>query len=153
MRSKGGCGRRVVSATTGVVLVALMSGCGVTPPQNRVAAVASMAPGSWNDSRPARAGIDLAWIRRFGDSQLSALVNESMSRNLDLRGLIPERDQRRFAEIYVSSFLEVVLKDNDEYLPIDRKSTRLNSSHALISYAVFCLKKKKTPQSRMPTSA
>ena len=25
----------------------------------------------------------------------------------------------------------------------DRKSTRLNSSHALISYAVFCLKKKK----------
>ena len=85
MRSKGGCGRRVVSATTGVVLVALMSGCCVTPPQNRVAAVASMAPGSWNDSRPARAGIDLAWIRRFGDSQLSALVNESMSRNLDLR--------------------------------------------------------------------
>src|SRR3712207_8519322 len=26
--------------------------------------------------------------------------------------------------------------------PIDRKSTRLNSSHANISYAVFCLKKK-----------
>src|SRR3712207_8800973 len=26
----------------------------------------------------------------------------------------------------------------------DRKSTRLNSSHATISYAVFCLKKKKT---------
>src|SRR3712207_779974 len=29
------------------------------------------------------------------------------------------------------------------YLPSDRKSTRLNSSHANISYAVFCLKKKK----------
>src|SRR3712207_7256862 len=28
----------------------------------------------------------------------------------------------------------------------DRKSTRLNSSHANISYAVFCLKKKKTIQ-------
>src|SRR3712207_8732491 len=28
--------------------------------------------------------------------------------------------------------------------PLDRKSTRLNSSHANISYAVFCLKKKKT---------
>src|SRR5690554_7043436 len=27
----------------------------------------------------------------------------------------------------------------------DRKSTRLNSSHVRISYAVFCLKKKKTP--------
>src|SRR2546422_8160298 len=30
----------------------------------------------------------------------------------------------------------------------DRKSTRLNSSHGYISYAVFCLKKKKTPKSR-----
>src|SRR2546422_6836791 len=27
--------------------------------------------------------------------------------------------------------------------PVDRKSTRLNSSHGYISYAVFCLKKKK----------
>src|SRR5438132_6396511 len=30
----------------------------------------------------------------------------------------------------------------------DRKSTRLNSSHTVISYAVFCLKKKKTSSSR-----
>src|SRR2546427_904375 len=30
----------------------------------------------------------------------------------------------------------------------DRKSTRLNSSHSQISYAVFCLKKKKSCQSR-----
>src|SRR2546430_4074421 len=30
----------------------------------------------------------------------------------------------------------------------DRKSTRLNSSHSQISYAVFCLKKKKTPTPR-----
>src|SRR5690554_7067562 len=29
------------------------------------------------------------------------------------------------------------------YLQVDRKSTRLNSSHVRISYAVFCLKKKK----------
>src|SRR5256885_12734939 len=31
-----------------------------------------------------------------------------------------------------------------EYAHADRKSTRLNSSHLVISYAVFCLKKKKT---------
>src|SRR5258708_23192853 len=30
----------------------------------------------------------------------------------------------------------------------DRKSTRLNSSHQIISYAVFCLKKKKKKQTR-----
>src|SRR3712207_8943551 len=33
----------------------------------------------------------------------------------------------------------------------DRKSTRLNSSHANISYAVFCLKKKTTPRRRPPS--
>src|SRR5437588_6234031 len=32
----------------------------------------------------------------------------------------------------------------NEYAAEDRKSTRLNSSHTVISYAVFCLKKKKT---------
>src|SRR2546422_4985558 len=32
----------------------------------------------------------------------------------------------------------------------DRKSTRLNSSHGYISYAVFCLKKKKTHKRRRP---
>src|SRR3712207_7618176 len=35
----------------------------------------------------------------------------------------------------------------------DRKSTRLNSSHANISYAVFCLKKKKNTDSRAPRPA
>src|SRR3712207_7106223 len=33
----------------------------------------------------------------------------------------------------------------------DRKSTRLNSSHANISYAVFCLKKKKKQHMHLPT--
>src|SRR2546428_5770685 len=37
---------------------------------------------------------------------------------------------------------------------LDRKSTRLNSSHDQISYAVFCLKKKKknTHESHLPTT-
>src|SRR2546427_6864895 len=33
--------------------------------------------------------------------------------------------------------------DQSATVPQDRKSTRLNSSHSQISYAVFCLKKKK----------
>src|SRR3712207_7173738 len=36
------------------------------------------------------------------------------------------------------------VRDSVQILLSDRKSTRLNSSHANISYAVFCLKKKKT---------
>src|SRR5258708_35227368 len=34
----------------------------------------------------------------------------------------------------------------------DRKSTRLNSSHQIISYAVFCLKKKKKKKNHIHTS-
>src|SRR2546429_1973929 len=38
-------------------------------------------------------------------------------------------------------------------LPRDRKSTRLNSSHGYISYAVFCLKKKKTKKCRRASTS
>src|SRR5260221_5338087 len=52
---------------------------------------------------------------------------------------------------FVQRFSRQLNKDV-EYIPADamdavaqdRKSTRLNSSHTVISYAVFCLKKKKT---------
>src|SRR3712207_8957727 len=39
-----------------------------------------------------------------------------------------------------------------DFAPLDRKSTRLNSSHANISYAVFCLKKKKSSYANMSSS-
>src|SRR3712207_8687960 len=43
----------------------------------------------------------------------------------------------------------ILKSSQSDQFSIDRKSTRLNSSHANISYAVFCLKKKKILQ---PTS-
>src|SRR5258708_22418083 len=42
--------------------------------------------------------------------------------------------------------MEVIFEPNGVHR-IDRKSTRLNSSHQIISYAVFCLKKKKSSHS------
>src|SRR5437763_960188 len=41
------------------------------------------------------------------------------------------------------TFLKINERQYIELFPEDRKSTRLNSSHRCISYAVFCLKKKK----------
>src|SRR3712207_7479672 len=49
-------------------------------------------------------------------------------------------DDQRYVETYFSKWPG----RPDIYFAGDRKSTRLNSSHANISYAVFCLKKKKT---------
>src|SRR5256885_7019242 len=51
------------------------------------------------------------------------------------------------AWVYKKSAQEVtnvpVVVNRNELFKRDRKSTRLNSSHLVISYAVFCLKKKK----------
>src|SRR2546426_4049461 len=52
-----------------------------------------------------------------------------------------ERGERLAAELEVGSVFVNGLVKSDPRL--DRKSTRLNSSHLVISYAVFCLKKKK----------
>jgi hypothetical protein len=41
-------------------------------------------------------------------------------RTLDLRGFISEEDQRRFAEVYISAFVEATLKGRQEYLPLFR---------------------------------
>src|SRR3712207_7179903 len=50
----------------------------------------------------------------------------------------------RGAALAASDRFDVVLRGRSGHAahPEDRKSTRLNSSHANISYAVFCLKKK-----------
>src|SRR5688572_31968651 len=42
---------------------------------------------------------------------------------------------------------QMLMKNAERFPELDRKSTRLNSSHSQISYAVFCLKKKKERKS------
>src|SRR3712207_6864221 len=61
---------------------------------------------------------------------------------LEMQTHLQEPNQLTFREVFTfTSF-----KDRN----LDRKSTRLNSSHANISYAVFCLKKKKLNKLNIP---
>src|SRR2546430_7563842 len=50
-------------------------------------------------------------------------------------------------------YIDMILVDENQRVleRPDRKSTRLNSSHSQISYAVFCLKKKKTKKLEIKT--
>src|SRR2546429_2876366 len=59
--------------------------------------------------------------------------------------LAPEeiRPLEKLADLYVQ---QGVMSEARPLFLQDRKSTRLNSSHGYISYAVFCLKKKKTTE-------
>src|SRR2546422_6445610 len=58
------------------------------------------------------------------------------------------RSVAAYTAVHVAAFVVagtvfVAVAEQIERAPVDRKSTRLNSSHGYISYAVFCLKKKK----------
>src|SRR3989454_8088782 len=68
-------------------------------------------------------------------------LEESVGQPLFQRGA---RDaQLTDAGTLLCDYAERILNLRDEIQKGDRKSTRLNSSHLVISYAVFCLKKKK----------
>src|SRR2546430_7666306 len=55
------------------------------------------------------------------------------------------RSAQQLADLGVGGLAAAVADGGEQVGPFgDRKSTRLNSSHSQISYAVFCLKKKET---------
>src|SRR5438552_4729696 len=68
---------------------------------------------------------------------------EPQRERLGLRDL-PIEPQKRDGVVGRALVREALdLRTTDNTVALDRKSTRLNSSHQIISYAVFCLKKKK----------
>src|SRR3712207_8221006 len=67
---------------------------------------------------------------RSGASPFTLILDDLNQRAMPLIGELVRRALSRNVNVVAVSFE-------------DRKSTRLNSSHANISYAVFCLKKKK----------
>src|SRR5438132_5547732 len=69
----------------------------------------------------------------------SELAADEMDKVLDEQGKLQDRIEASNARD-LDSRLELAM---DALRLPDRKSTRLNSSHTVISYAVFCLKKKK----------
>src|SRR5437762_8167540 len=68
-----------------------------------------------------------------------------MIRNPQTSTLFPTRrsSDLAFPSMFAFCLGELGFSEDAAYNRIDRKSTRLNSSHRCISYAVFCLKKKK----------
>src|SRR5258708_21151645 len=71
--------------------------------------------------------------------------------------ILGERPERIFVEFSYDRIATLGIKPEDVFEALmrrkDRKSTRLNSSHQIISYAVFCLKKKSHAGSRSTPSS
>src|SRR2546427_4465902 len=95
------------------------------------------------------------WPVSIGEAARRAGVSARMVRHYEAKGLLPPMHRtdggyRQYAEADVHA-LRFIRRGRDLGFSMDeiatllgdRKSTRLNSSHSQISYAVFCLKKKK----------
>src|SRR3989442_1441763 len=76
-------------------------------------------------------------LLEFNDEYLS---KRQFKRHSFLRG---EAEQHRELTAFIEAARHEAVFRSTFGRPADRKSTRLNSSHVRISYAVFCLKKKK----------
>src|SRR5947207_4881392 len=77
-------------------------------------------------------------------------VKQLIDRLYEETRLLLEANRERVEAMAKALLKYETLDSNDIDRIIDRKSTRLNSSHTVISYAVFCLKKKN--KSRMSNS-
>src|SRR5690606_26065212 len=96
---------------------------------------------NWSGTVCVRSGIEgdvknqgVARYRGLADLHLDPIGSQQLSDN---RISLSVRTRQSRVEVSLAARTELFL---------DRKSTRLNSSHVKISYAVFCLKKKKYNQ-------
>src|SRR2546427_5123860 len=91
--------------------------------------------------RPPRSTL-FPYTTLFRSAVLNRLSDEAAASLLH-----PLPEPQRAALLAAMGTVELLLRSGAVSLsvenPVDRKSTRLNSSHSQISYAVFCLKKKK----------
>src|SRR5687768_18246434 len=78
---------------------------------------------------------DLLDVKRMESGRLAIEPRQMSSHALLLEAVETLRS------LAASSSIDLAMDESDDQP--DRKSTRLNSSHGYISYAVFCLKKKK----------
>src|SRR5690606_40485390 len=79
------------------------------------------------------------------DAGLHAIFRGVDERNggVELGALAAQRLELANRGVVAAGLVEPPARAEGDLIGADRKSTRLNSSHVKISYAVFCLKKKK----------
>src|SRR5690606_40098995 len=77
-------------------------------------------------------------VQKWCERTAVQMVRGLASQKLNHRG----HEVNSFSEMLNLSLVNMSRRSNNQWQMIDRKSTRLNSSHVEISYAVFCLKNK-----------
>src|SRR5690625_6581665 len=78
------------------------------------------------------------------EGNVIALAQEEFEQHYPQSGWV-EHNPLDIWQSQLNTMKKVFSEHGDKITAINRKSTRLNSSHVAISYAVFCLKKKTIP--------
>src|SRR5437899_8879723 len=134
-RSRGSAVRRASAPKplSSALVLLLLAGCAIAPPTPRAPIdaearrVVDRLTAGWQEFHDLRALADVSLKRGSERQRLSGVLLARAPASVRFEALSP----------FGQPFLLVTIHDGD------RKSTRLNSSHLGISYAVFCLKKKK----------
>lgn len=92
--------RLVFSAACTLLLV----GCVARPPELMLSEVTSTAPASWSATAQAASGVDSNWVRRFGDNELSSMVDEALQANHEIH-IAAERVSRALEAARVAGAL------------------------------------------------
>jgi NodT family efflux transporter outer membrane factor (OMF) lipoprotein len=67
--------------------------CRAVSPPSRLEESGVAVPGGWITTREGARGVDLEWVKRFGDRRLEELVKEALAHNPDLKVASARRDQ------------------------------------------------------------
>src|SRR5699024_9325588 len=99
-------------------------------------------------------------LKGYGRRNATLLAVAPTTSSAFILGQVSQSIEPLFSNTYVKDLAKTKATIRNPYLKEvltgygkeDRKSTRLNSSHVSISYAVFCLKKKKTSTNQLVTT-
>ena len=67
-----------------IVIITLCS-CVSHPPDQAIGDVLNLSPSNWSATKAGQSGVDSAWVKRFGDTQLNQLVAEALTSNQDIK--------------------------------------------------------------------
>src|SRR5699024_790554 len=120
----------------------LMNEVIVIKPGDRIPLDGEIVQGETSINQAPITGESIPVDKLVGDTVYAGTINESGSIEVKVTKLV--------ADTSLAKIIHLVEEAQEQKAPtgafidkLDRKSTRLNSSHVSISYAVFCLKKKK----------
>ncbi|MGJ8676436.1 MAG: efflux transporter outer membrane subunit [Akkermansiaceae bacterium] len=63
----------------------LIFGCVAKAPESSIGVVGALAPSAWSATKEGKSGVDSNWVKRFGSSELNALVSEALASNQDMK--------------------------------------------------------------------